>query len=477
MKKQRLSTLPILFVSLILLLMLAGCGGSDQDDPSDEPTSTATIISGTALPEGSSTGSEVTLEPEEESDAPKILEGVEVATRTPMPTATPGVLIEGVSQITEELGLDQQTILGLGIDDWIVLGIGVLLIVGVYVLATWLVKRVFPSWARRTETQIDDRLLEIAGKEIHWLVLVIALRIITPRLVFLSAGIKSLLVDIYFILAIVLVMRITWHAIGFVENEAHSRLVDKGRDVEMAPVIKLVVAFARGLAIVIFATILLSHFGVDLTGIFAALGLGGFAISLAARDTIEDMIAGLTILIDQPFRVGDRIDIAGLDTWGDVTNIGMRTTSIRTRDNRMVIVPNSSVSTNKIVNYSYPDPEYRIQTHISIAYGTPIKNIQTLVMKTMHEVDGVMQDRNIDVLYHEMGDSAMVFRIRWWIETYAEKRRVFDRVHIALQEAIDGAGLESPFNTQTIDLQINPETAGLMKGISSETEKREPPED
>ena len=88
-----------------------------------------------------------------------------------------------------------------------------------------------------------------------------------------------------------------------------------------------------------------------------------------------------------------------------------------------------------------------------------------------------MQDRNIDVLYHEMGDSAMVFRIRWWIETYAEKRRVFDRVHIALQEAIDGAGLESPFNTQTIDLQINPETAGLMKGISSETEKREPPED
>jgi small conductance mechanosensitive channel len=73
------------------------------------------------------------------------------------------------------------------------------------------------------------------------------------------------------------------------------------------------------------------------------LGLGGFAHSLAARDTIEDMIAGLIILIDQPFRVGDRIEIAGLGTWGDVTTIGMRTTSIRTRDNRMVIVPNSSI--------------------------------------------------------------------------------------------------------------------------------------
>jgi small conductance mechanosensitive channel len=77
--------------------------------------------------------------------------------------------------------------------------------------------------------------------------------------------------------------------------------------------------------------------------IVAALGLGGFAHSLAARDTIEDMIAGLIILIDQPFRVGDRIEIAGLGTWGDVTTIGMRTTSIRTRDNHMVIVPNSSI--------------------------------------------------------------------------------------------------------------------------------------
>jgi small-conductance mechanosensitive channel len=464
---------------LILLLLLAGCSLFGGDDSASEPTETATptMVSGTARPEVSSSEPEVTTEPEEESDNPEILDGVEVATRTPVPTTTPGVLIEGVSEITEELGLDQQTFLGLGFDDWIVLGISLLLIIGVYVLATWLVKRVFPRWARRTETQIDDRLLEIAGKEIRWLVLVITLRIFTPRLVFLSADLKSLLVDVYFILALILVMRITWHAIDFVEKEVQRQMEDQERDLEMAPVINLVALFTRGLAIVIFATILLSHFGVDLTGILAVLGLGGLAITLAARDTIEDMIAGLIILIDQPFRMGDRIEITGLDTWGDVTNIGLRSTSIRTRDNRLVIVPNSSMSNNKIVNYSLPDPEYRIQTHISIAYGTPIKIIQELVLSTMQGVEGVIQDKNIDVLYHEMGDSAMIFRVRWWISTYAEKRRVFYRVHIALQEAIDESGMESPFNTQTIDLQINPETAGPMKGISSETEKREPAED
>jgi MscS family membrane protein len=466
MKRRRSSILVIVF--MVLLLLLTGCSVLGGDDSAEEPaeTVTQTMVDDTTIPEP-----EATAEPEGESDDAEILDGVEVATRTPVPTATPGFLVEGVSQITEDLGLDQQTFLGLGLDDWIILGLGLLLIIGTYFLTSWIVKWLFPRWARRTETQIDDRLLEIAGKEIRWLVLVIALWIITPRLVFLSADLKSLLVDIYFILALFLVLRITWRAIDFVEKEAQHRMEEQDRDVEMAPVIKLVVGLVRGLAIVIFATILLSHFGIDLTGVLAALGLGGFALSLAARDTIEDIIAGLLILIDQPFRVGDRIEITGVGTWGDVSNIGLRSTSVRTRDNRMVTVPNSSISTNEIVNYSYPDPEYRIQTHISIAYGTPIKTIQELVRTTMKEVDGVMQDRNIDVLYHEMGDSAMIFRVRWWISTYADKRRVIDRVHIALQEAIDKSGMESPFNTQTIDLQINPNTVGLMKGISSETEK------
>jgi small-conductance mechanosensitive channel len=137
----------------------------------------------------------------------------------------------------------------------------------------------------------------------------------------------------------------------------------------------------------------------------------------------------------------------------------------------MVIVPNSKISSNEIVNYSYPDPQYRIQTHISIAYGTPIKTIQNVILDTLREVEGVMQDHNIDVLYHEMGDSAMIFRVRWWISSYADKRRVMDRVHIALQEGIDGAGLVSPFNTQTIDLQINPDTARLIKGLSSDVDR------
>ena len=162
MKRRRSSILVI--VLMVLFLLLTGCGVLGGDESAEEPaeTATQTMVDETEMPE-----SEVTAESEGESDEAEILGGVEVGTRTPMPTATPGFLVEGVSQITEDLGLDQQTFLGLGLDDWIILGLGLLLILVTYILATWLVRRIFPRWARRTETQIDDRLLEIAGKDRH----------------------------------------------------------------------------------------------------------------------------------------------------------------------------------------------------------------------------------------------------------------------------------------------------------------------
>ena len=79
---------------------------------------------------------------------------------------------------------------------------------------------------------------------------------------------------------------------------------------------------------------------------------------------MSDAINGFLILMDEPFRIGDRIEIRDLDTWGDVVDIGLRTTRILTLDNRMVILPNSKIGKSQIVNYSFPDPKYRVQTTI-----------------------------------------------------------------------------------------------------------------
>ena len=395
--------------------------------------------------------------PEAEAPAPTptgLLGSVIPATRTPVPTATPDIIAEGVEIVTEATGLAGQSFLGLEVEDWFNLAISILIVVIGYLIVTWLILSILRRVVRHTETDFDDRFLEAVGSDVRWLVTIFTLDFATQRLIFVGAELKELLADAYFLAGLVVVARMALNLIGMADKEAVERAAQEGREDELAPVITLLMRVGRVLVVVIAITIFLSRLGIDVTAFAAALGLGGLAISLAAKDTIADAIAGFIILVDRPFRIGDRIEIQGIGTWGDVVDIGLRTTRVRTRDNRMVIVPNSTIGSNQVINYTYPDPRYRIQTHVSVAYGTDIEMARRLIVKTVRDVEGVLREEPVDALYIEMGDSAMIFRVRWWIGSYQDTRRMFDRVHTVLQQALDEAGIESPFHTQTLNVQL-----------------------
>jgi small-conductance mechanosensitive channel len=168
--------------------------------------------------------------------------------------------------------------------------------------------------------------------------------------------------------------------------------------------------------------------------------------------------------VDQPFRIGDRIEIQGLDTWGDVIEIGARTTRIRTRDNRMVVVPNSIIGKSQIVNYTYPDPQYRIQMDIGISYDMDVEKTKEVMIDSIRHVDGVLQDRPVEAIYIAMGDFGMIFRVRWWIESYEDTRRIFGRVNTALHEGLKEAGII--LATNTYEIHLKPDQAGPQDTLS-----------
>jgi MscS family membrane protein len=421
--------------------------------PLPESPAEATLEATTGVSAGGTTPEAMGEGVAPEPTATRLLEGV-VETRTPVPTATPGWIARRVAQLATEAGLARTQFLGLSAIDWINLGISLLYVVVGYLLGTWLIRGILPRLARRTATEFDDAFLKEAGPVLRWLVVLFVLQLATERLTFVSAGLRTLLVDIYFVLALALAFRIVWSMVDLAQRWYLDRAGQTGRADELAPAITLLVRVGGVVLVITGVTMLLSHFGVNVTGLAAALGIGGLAFSLAARDTIADAIAGFIILVDRPFRIGDRIEIQGEGTWGDVTDIGLRTTRIRTRDNRMVIVPNSVIGANQVVNYTYPDPRYRIETHVGIAYGTDIEAARRIIVETVRKVENVLPDRPVDALYIEMGDSAMVFRVRWWIESYVDTRRVIDRVHTALQHALDEAGIESPYPTQNVNVQV-----------------------
>jgi len=102
---------------------------------------------------------------------------------------------------------------------------------------------------------------------------------------------------------------------------------------------------------------------------------------------------------------------------------------------------------------------------VRVNYGTDIEMARRIIVETVQKVEGVLHEEPVDALYVEMGDSAMIFRVRWWIESYADTRRMYDRVHTVLQNALDEAGIESPFPTQNINVHLERETKGQLSGM------------
>ena len=197
-----------------------------------------------------------------------------------------------------------------------------------------------------------------------------------------------------------------------------------------------------------------SYFGIDVLAISAALGLTGFAIALAAKDTITNVISGFVLMVSQPFKIGDRIDVPDLGSWGEVSEIGIRSTTVIMRDNRMVIVPNSSVVDNMVVNYSRPDSTYRLESDIGIGAAVDIPKVQEMIRDTVRKLDGVLPDKPVDVWFTEFADSSNTFRVRWWVASYAEKRRSTDRVNAAIQELATREKIDMPNPTYTLENKV-----------------------
>jgi small conductance mechanosensitive channel len=119
-----------------------------------------------------------------------------------------------------------------------------------------------------------------------------------------------------------------------------------------------------------------------------------------------------------------------------------------------VIIPNSAVVDNYVVNYSQPDPTYRLQTDIGIGSGENIADVVRILQDSVRQVEGVLTEKNVDVLFTGFGESSNTFRVRWWVASYANKRRVTHKVCTAIQEAADKEGIAMPFTTYTLDNQV-----------------------
>jgi len=340
-------------------------------------------------------------------------------------------------------------ILGLTGEQWTSIGTSLLIVIAtaglVRLVLGYLLGRVLRKLLGERGRMISRTIVRPVRGLLTLLAVLISLNIAILRLDISFISQQSVEIEnVFFVLYMLTGFLIAWRLIGSVAAwyaadiapRTESKLDDQ------------VVPFARRVTLIVLTLvmfiILLSHFNVDVSGLVATLGIGSLAIALAAQAALADTISGFVIMIDQPFRIGDRIEIQDLDTWGDVMDIGLRSSRVRTRDNRMVIVPNSVMSKSLLVNYSFPDTTYRIQIELPISYGSDVEQVRAAIIEAVRGVEGVEPERPVEALFLRFGDSGMIFRVRWWLDSFVDARRMFDAVNTAIIRALDEAGIEIP---------------------------------
>jgi small conductance mechanosensitive channel len=179
------------------------------------------------------------------------------------------------------------------------------------------------------------------------------------------------------------------------------------------------------------------------------LGISGVAIGFAFRDILQNFLAGILILLTEPFQIDDQIVFKNFE--GTVENIETRATTIRTYDGRRIVIPNAELFTNAVtVNTAFDNR--RMEYDVGIGYGDDLDRAKQLMLEAIHSVDEVLNDPAPDVLLLELAGSSVNIRARWWI---APPRRIDalrsrDKVLSAIKKKLTANGIDLPFPTQQI---------------------------
>ncbi|MHC5937332.1 mechanosensitive ion channel family protein [Nostoc sp.] len=250
-----------------------------------------------------------------------------------------------------------------------------------------------------------------------------------------------------------IVLALIVFAIFFVVARAIKRLVKRlTRDRQQARNLGLVLGrLAQGTILLVGLFVALSIIIPTFRAgdLIQLLGISGVAIGFAFRDILQNFLAGILILLTEPFRINDQIVFKDFE--GTVENIETRATMIKTYDGRRIVIPNSELFTNSvIVNTAFESR--RLQYDVGIGYGDDIDRAKELMLQAMQSVPEVVEDPAPDVLVMELAESSVNIRVRWWIKPprRADDLASRDKVLSAIKKTLVENGIDLPFPTQHI---------------------------
>ncbi len=201
--------------------------------------------------------------------------------------------------------------------------------------------------------------------------------------------------------------------------------------------------FTEYALIVIGVVIAFNSIGIDLRGLTVIFGLLSVGIGFGLQNITSNFISGLILLFEQPIKVGDRVTVG--DTEGDVLEINIRSTTIRSLNNISYIVPNSEFISSQVINWSHEDPKVRIDLNVGVSYNSDLDLVVRSLTEVALENKEVLKNPNPEVLFMDFGDSSWDLKLRVWIMNPKRHYYVRSDLNCAIVHKFRKNNIEIPF--------------------------------
>ncbi len=354
--------------------------------------------------------------------------------------------------------------------------LGVIVLAGLlFLLAGWVLRRVERRLAQRTRTDIDDQFVRSLRKGIRLTVVAWAVAQLlgewipvlgteTPDgWVAYDNQPQQWVWGVWMVLIFIPVGNFVGQLLRVFEGQIMAR-TDTALDETALPMVN---RFVRVLVIAVGVLLAMGYLGMEIAPLLAGAGVVGLALSLAAKDTLSNLIAGVLLIMDRPFQVGDRIELWSAPnetgTWGDVIEIGIRATKIRNPDNLVVVVPNNEIMQRDIINYTMSGEDIRLRIPFSVAYESDIERAKVLLIQAALEVQGVKPDPAPIVIVRGFGPSEVNLQLRVWILEARNRRRIADEITGIALSGFAREGVEIPYPKRELYIKQG-EAPQLMPG-------------
>lgn len=242
-------------------------------------------------------------------------------------------------------------------------------------------------------------------------------------------------------------------ALSYLEKNLADRTDNKVDDI----IFDLLNRFSGAILYVTAVILALDVVGINVMPFIAGAGVAGIAIGFAAKDTLSNLIAGVLLIIDRPFEIGDRIEVwsapAGSATWGDVIDIGLRATKIKTTDNIVIIIPNNEIMKRDIVNYTIISTLIRVRVNIGVSYQADIRKAKDIIIAVARRMDWIAESPPPKVVVRNFAESSVDLQLRVWIQDARRRMDTISFVIDSVKEAFDRAGIEIPYPKRDIQVR------------------------